>query len=149
LLNSILGGQSGNSRLNLSLRERNGIAYNIESSYTAYSDTGTFTIYFGTDKENLERAISLINREINALQTKTMGAIQLSKAKKQLIGQLAMSQENHEDLMLAIGKSFLFFNKIEGFEEIYRKIEAITATQLMEIANRILDPKNLSALIYK
>jgi len=149
LLNSILGGQSGNSRLNLTLRERNGIAYNLESSYTAYSDTGTFTIYFGTDKENLDRALALINREINALQTKSMGAIQLSKAKKQLIGQLAMSQENHEDLMLAIGKSFLFFNKIEGFEEIYKKIEAITATQLMEIANRILEPKNLSVLIYK
>jgi predicted Zn-dependent peptidase len=149
LLNNILGGQSGNSRLNLTLRERNGIAYNIESSYTAYSDTGTFTIYFGTDKENLERAIALIYREINTLQTKSLGAIQLSKAKKQLIGQLAMSQENHEDLMLAIGKSFLFFNKIEGFEEIYRKIEAITTTQLMEIANRVLEPKNLSVLIYK
>ena len=149
LLNSILGGQSGNSRLNLTLRERNGIAYNIESSYTAYSDTGTFTIYFGTDKENLERAILLINREIKTLQNVTMGAIQLSKAKKQLIGQLAMSQENHEDLMLAIGKSFLVFNKIEDLDEIYKKIDALTASQLMEIANNILDANKLSLLIYK
>ncbi len=148
LLNSVLGGQSGNSRLNLSLRERNGIAYNVESSFTSYSDTGTLTIYFGTDPENLDRAINLIYREINLLQTKALGAIQLNKARKQLIGQLAMSQENHEDLMLAIGKSMLIFNKVENLEEIYRKISEITASQLMEVANRILEPKNLSGLIY-
>ena len=116
LLNSVLGGQSGNSRLNLALRERNGIAYNLESSYTAYSDTGTVTIYFGTDKDNLEKAISLIKREIKILQTKSLGEIQLSKAKKQLVGQLAMSQENHEDLMLTLGKSFLIYNKMDGLE---------------------------------
>jgi predicted Zn-dependent peptidase len=148
LLNSILGGQSGNSRLNLSLRERNGIAYNLESSYTAYSDTGTLTIYFGTDQENLERALTLINREINLLQNKSLGGLQLSKARKQLIGQLAMSQENHEDLMLAIGKSMLVFNKVESLKDIYKKISEISASQLMETANRILEPKNLSTLIY-
>lgn len=149
LLNSILGGQSGNSRLNLSLRERNGIAYNLESSYTAYSDSGTLTIYFGTDPENLERALTLINREISLLQNKKLGSLQLNKARKQLIGQLAMSQENHEDLMLAIGKSMLIFNKVESLEEIYGKIGEITETQLMETANRILEPGNLSTLIYQ
>lgn len=149
LLNSVLGGQSGNSRLNLSLRERNGIAYNLESSYTAYTDTGTLTIYFGTDPENLDRALTLIDREINLLQHKALGDIQLSKARKQLIGQLAMSQENHEDLMLAIGKSMLVFNKVESLEDIYKKISEITASQLMEVANRILEPKNLSTLIYQ
>ncbi|MEI6275883.1 MAG: pitrilysin family protein [Prolixibacteraceae bacterium] len=148
LLNSILGGQSGNSRLNLSLRERNGIAYNLESSYTAYTDTGTLTIYFGTDPENLERAQTLIYREISLLQNKALGDLQLSKARKQLIGQLAMSQENHEDLMLAIGKSMLIFDKVESLEDIYRKISEITSFQLMETANHILEPKNLSTLIY-
>jgi len=149
LLNNILGGQSGNSRLNLSLRERNGIAYNLESSYTAYSDTGTLTIYFGTDPENLERALTLIDREIKMLQHKALGDLQLSKARKQLIGQLAMSQENHEDLMLAIGKSMLVFNKVESLEDIYRKITEISPTQLMDVANRVLEPKNLSGLIYQ
>ena len=148
LLNSILGGQSGNSRLNLSLRERNGIAYNLESSYTAYSDTGTLTIYFGTDPENLDKALTLIDREIKLLQNKALGNLQLNKARKQLIGQLAMSQENHEDLMLAIGKSMLVFNKVESLEDIYRKIGEVSASQLMDIANRILEPKNLSTLIY-
>jgi predicted Zn-dependent peptidase len=148
LLNNILGGQSGNSRLNLSLRERNGIAYNLESAFTAYCDTGTLTVYFGTDKENLERAISLIKREIKILQIKTLGSIQLSKAKKQMIGQLAIAQENHEDLMLALGKSFMVFNKMESFESVAAKINQITASQLMEIANEVLDFDKLSVLIY-
>lgn len=149
LLNSILGGQSGNSRLNMSLRERNGIAYNIESSYTAYSDTGTLTIYFGTDPENLDQAISLVEREINLLQNKVLGDLQLSKARKQLIGQLAMSQENHEDLMLAIGKSLLVFDRVESLPDIYRRIGEISAVQLMDVANRILGPRTLSRLIYQ
>jgi len=149
LLNSILGGQSGNSRLNMSLRERNGIAYNIESSYTAYSDTGTLTIYFGTDPENLDQAISLVEREINLLQNKVLGDLQLSKARKQLIGQLAMSQENHEDLMLAIGKSLLVFDRVESLSDIYRRIGEISAVQLMDVANRILEPRTLSRLIYQ
>jgi len=149
LLNSILGGQSGNSRLNLALRERNGIAYNLESSFTAYSDTGTITIYFGTDKENLDKAISLIKREIKILQTKLLGDIQLSKAKKQLVGQLAMSQENHEDLMLTLGKSILIYNKMEGLEVVYKKINAMTSSQIRDIANEILDFDKLSVLIYR
>jgi len=144
-----LGGQSGNSRLNLSLRERNGIAYNLESSYTAYTDTGTLTIYFGTDPENLERALMLIDKEINLLQNKALGGLQLNKARKQLIGQLAMSQENHEDLMLAIGKSMLVFNKVESLVDIYKKISEISASQLMDVANRLLLPGNLSRLIYQ
>jgi len=149
LLNSILGGQSNNSRLNLTLRERNGIAYNLESSFTAYSDTGTLTIYFGTDKENLDRAISLIYREIKKLQTKPLGSIQLSKAKKQMIGQLAMSQENHEDLMLTLGKSILVYNKMEDLDSITNKLNQITSSQLMDIANEILDPNKLSMLTFK
>jgi predicted Zn-dependent peptidase len=149
LLNNIMGGQSGNSRLSLTLRERNGIAYNLESAFTAYSDTGTITIYFGTDKENLEKAISLIKREIKILQTKSLGSIQLSKAKRQLIGQLAISQENHEDLMLTLGKSFMVYNKMESFESVAGKINQITTSQLMDIANEILDIDKLSMLIYK
>jgi len=148
LLNSILGGQSGNSRLNLALRERNGIAYNLESSYTAYSDTGTITIYFGTDKDNLDKAISLIKREIKLLQNKVLGNIQISKAKKQVVGQLAMSQENHEDLMLSLGKSFLIYNKMDDLDVLYKKINAVTTSQIMDIANEILDFDKLSVLIY-
>jgi predicted Zn-dependent peptidase len=149
LLNNILGGQSMNSRLNLSLRERNGLAYNVESNYTAYSDTGILNIYFGTDKENLERAIRLVYREIKKLQTDKLGKLQLSKAKKQLIGQLAMSQENKEELLLTLGKSYLMYNKVDDLATINKKIENVSAEQIMEIANEILNIDKLSTLIIK
>lgn len=149
LLNNILGGQSMNSRLNLSLRERNGLAYNVESNYTAYSDTGVLNLYFGTDKENLDRAMKLVFDEIKKLQNVKLGKLQLSKAKKQLIGQLAMSQENREDLLLTLGKSYLMYNKVDDLETINRKIERVSAEKVMDIANDILDINKLSTLIIK
>ena len=149
LLNNILGGQGLNSRLNLSLREKNGYAYNIESNYSPYFDTGVLSIYFGTDRKNLEKSISLTYKEFDKLKTKKLGQIQLARAKRQLTGQLMRSSEINENLMLAIGKSFLVYGKVETPEEISRKIEAITASGLMEIANEILDTDQLSMLAYK
>lgn len=148
LLNNILGGQAMNSRLNLALRERRGMAYNVESGYTAYSDTGLFNVYFGTDKENLEKALSLVMNEFKLLRNTKLGAIQLSKAKKQLIGQIAISTESHEDLMLAIGKSFLLYNKVDPLKVVFNKIEAITTSDLLEVANIVLNEKQMSTLIY-
>ena len=149
LLNNMLGGQSMNSRLNLSLRERNGLAYNIESNYTAFSDTGQFNVYFGTDRESLERAISLINKEFKKIREEKTGILQLSKAKKQLIGQIALSSEDRADLMLSLGKSFLLFNEVDDPETIFKKIETISSELLLEIANEILDINRLSTLIYE
>jgi len=149
LLNNILGGQGLNSRLNLSLREKNGYAYNIESNYSPYFDTGVLSIYFGTDRKNLEKSISLTYKEFDKLKTKKLGEIQLARAKRQLKGQLMRSAEINENLMLAIGKSYLVYGKVETPEEINRKIEAITASGLMEIANEILDIDQLSMLAYK
>jgi predicted Zn-dependent peptidase len=148
LLNNILGGQSMNSRLNMALRERNGMAYNVESSYTGYSDTGEFSIYFGTDKENLDQAQALVYKELRKIQESAMGIIQLSRAKKQLIGQLAISTENREDLMLSIGKSMLFFNQVDPMEAVFRKIESIEAKEIMEIARQVFDGTSNSTLIY-
>lgn len=149
LLNNILGGNSMNSRLNLALRERHGLAYNVESSFTAYTDTGLVNIYFGTDKENLEKAIHLVKREIKKLQELKLGQLQLSKAKKQIIGQLAMSQENREDLMLTLGKSYMLYNKVDSLETVNKKIEAVTAELLTDIANEVLEFDKLSTLIYQ
>jgi predicted Zn-dependent peptidase len=149
LLNNILGGQGLNSRLNLSLREKNGYAYNIESNYSPYFDTGVLSIYFGTDRKNLEKSISLTYKEFDKLKTKKLGEIQLARAKRQITGQLMRSSEINENLMLAIGKSYLVYGKVETPEEINRKIEAITASGLMEIANEILDTDQLSMLAYK
>lgn len=149
LLNNILGGNSMNSRLNMALRERNGMAYNIESSYTPYTDTGILMVYFGTENNNLEKAFKLIHKEFNLLREKTMGPNQLMKAQKQLIGQLAISSENREDLMLNIGRSLLYFDKVDPLSKVYEKIENITAGEIMEVANEILNKENLSTLIYK
>ena len=149
LLNNIIGGPAMNSRLNLALRERRGMAYNIESGYTAYTDTGLFNVYFGTDKENFEKALMLINKEFKMLRDTKLGEVQLSKAKKQLLGQIAISTESYDDLMLAIGKSYLLYNQVDPLTEVIRKIEAITANDLLEVANEILDEKRISMLIYR
>jgi len=149
LLNNILGGQALNSRLNLALRERRGMAYNVESNYTAYSDTGLFNVYFGTDRENLEKALVLVQKEFDLFRDKKLGAVQLSKAKKQLIGQIAVSTESREDMMLTIGKSYLLFDKVDPLRVVFKKIEEITAEQLFEVANIVLDKSQISTLIYQ
>jgi predicted Zn-dependent peptidase len=149
LLNSIIGGQAMNSRLNMALRERRGMAYNIESGYTAYTDTGLFNVYFGTDHENLDKAVNLVLKEFKLLREKKLGVLQLSKARKQLMGQIAISTENREDLMLTIGKSYLLFNKVDTVQTIFKKIEAILPVDLMEVANEVLDDKQMSKLIYR
>jgi predicted Zn-dependent peptidase len=149
LLNNILGGQGLNSRLNLSLREKNGFAYNVESSYNPYFDTGIFSVYFGTDSQYLNKSIAITMVELNRLRTSKLGTIQLSKAKNQIKGYLARGYENHESLMLSLGKSLLIFNKIDTIEDICKKIDNVTASELLETANNIFEPSELSTLIYK
>jgi predicted Zn-dependent peptidase len=149
LLNNIIGGQGMNSRLNLSLREKNGLAYNVESSYNPYFDTGIFLIYFGTDSQYLNKSISITMAELKKLRESKLGTIQLSKAKSQIKGYLARGYENHESLMLSLGKSLQIFGKIDTIEEICRKIDNVTASEILETANDILEPSRLSTLIYK
>jgi predicted Zn-dependent peptidase len=149
VLNNILGGQGLNSRLNLSLREKRGYAYNVESMYNPYTDTGLITIYFGTDKRNLEKSIDLTFTELERLKRQSLGTLQLSRAKNQIKGYLARSYENHESLMLSLGKSLLIFDRIDSMIDVFRKIDAVTTNELLEIANIIFDRSSLSTLIYR
>jgi len=149
LLNNLLGGQGMNSRLNLSLRERKGLAYNVESNFNAYHDTGLFSIYFGTDSQNLEKSIAVVCSELEKLRKTKLGDIQLRKAKNQLKGYLARSYENHESLMLSFGKSMLVFDRIDTLEDICKKIDSLTSLQLLEISNEVFEPSRLSTIIYK
>jgi len=149
LLDNMLGGPGLNSRLSLLLREKHGYAYHVESNYSPYSDTGLFSVYFGTDKENLDKCIHLIKKEFEMLRTRKLGVVQLRKAKKQLFGQIAINSENNANLMLALGKSYLVFDKVDGLDEIKEKIEAITVEDVQEIANEILDFEKMSMLIYQ
>lgn len=149
LLDNILGGPGLNSRLNLLLREKYGYAYHVESNYTAYSDTGMFAVYFGTDKENLEKSIKLVKKEFARLRENKLGVMQLKKAKRQLFGQIAINAENNANLLLAIGKSYLLFNKVDQLDDIHQKIESITVEDIQEIANEVLNEEKLSILIYQ
>jgi predicted Zn-dependent peptidase len=149
LLNNILGGPGSNSRLNMSLREKNGIAYNVESSYNPYFNTGVFSIYFGTDVENLNRSMKIIDRELSLLRNQKLGSLQLHKAVRQLKGQMTIATDNKESLMLSLGKSYLLYDKIDTLETVYKKIDSITSSDLMETANEILCKTQLSTLIYK
>ncbi len=149
LLNNILGGQGLNSRLNLSLREKNGFAYNVESNYHPYYDTGLFQIYFGTESENLEKSIQITLKEVKRLRDVKLGNIQLHRAKKQIKGILARAYENHESYMLSMGKSLLVYNRVDPVSVINSKIDSITADNLLEIANEVFCEKEVSTLIYK
>ena len=148
LLNNILGGPGMNSRLNLSLREKSGLVYNVESNLTSYTDTGVFAIYFGCDPKSVEKCISLVYKELKKLRETKLTDIQLSTAKKQLKGQLGISNENKENISLSMGKSFLHRNYYDSLEKIYRKIDGLSATQLLETANEIFDENALFRLVY-
>ncbi len=149
LLNNLLGGPGMNSRLNMALREKNGIAYNIESLYTPYYETGVFCIYYGTDGENIDRSLRIARRELARLRNNKLGQMQLHKARRQLKGQITISAENRENLMLNIGKSYLLYNRVDSLDDIYRKIDNLTASDLLDIANEIFDEQQLSYLIYE
>ncbi|HJZ39285.1 MAG TPA: pitrilysin family protein, partial [Bacteroidales bacterium] len=148
LLNNYLGGPGMNSRLNLVLREQKGYAYSVDSLYTTYTDTGNITIYFGTDKALVEKCITIIYKELQRLRNNLLSQVKLQKAKRQVLGHIAISAENNENHMLSMGKSLMIFNKIDSLEEIGRKVEAITASQLLEVANEIFDTDRFSCLVY-
>jgi len=148
LLNNILGGPAMNSRLNIALRERNGIAYNLESNYQPFSDTGLFSIYCGTDESLMPRAIELIHKELYRFRSVSLTKIGMHIAQRQLKGQFAISLESYQNEMLAMGKNMLVYGKIDTVEEIYRKIDGITAANLIDMANEVFDPSSLSTLIF-
>ena len=146
LLINILGGPCANSILNVSVREKHGLSYNIEAGYTPYCDSGMAMIYFSSDHDNADRCREIISDEIRKLQTAALSSRRLAMAKKQFIAQMAISTEGNEGYMLGIGKSLLIHSEVDTLEEVYRKIDAITAGQIMEAANDILS--NCSTLIY-
>ena len=149
LLNNLLGGPGMNNRLNVSLREKNGLVYNVESNVTSYTDTGLASIYFGTDPKNKEKAIRLVYKELAKLREVKLTATQLAAAKKQVIGQLGVSGDNREGLFLGLGKSFLHYNRYDTLPEVFAKVEKLTAGEIREVANEIFAPERLFSLIYQ
>jgi len=148
LLNNILGGPGMNSLLNLSLREKHGLAYNVESSFQPFTDAGMWSVYFGCDPENVARCEQLVHNELQKLCDQPLSENALKKYKLQLVGQMAISTEHKENLALSLGKSFLRYGKIDDLETVKQMIEAVTAEKLQQIANEIFNPKELSVLKY-
>ena len=148
ILTNLLGGQALSSRLNVVIREQHGLAYSVEANYTPFSDTGLFSIYLGCDHTMIDRCIELAYKELHKFATHKLGTVQLHIAKKQFLGQLAITNEAKLNEMLAIGHSALFFNEVETAEESFKKVDEITAEQILETANQIFVPDHFSSLIY-
>ena len=149
LLNNILGGPGMNSKLNVSLRERRGLVYNVESNLTSYTDTGAFCIYFGTDIEDMDTCLKLTYKELKRMRDVKMTSSQLAAAKKQLIGQIGVASDNFENNALGMAKTYLHYHKYESSEVVFKRIETLTAEQLMEVANEMFAEEYLSTLIYR
>ena len=148
LLNNLLGGPGMNSRLNIALREKHGLVYNIESSTAPYSDTGVASIYFGTSPSNQKKALRLVHQELDKLRQTPLNERQLSALKKQSIGQLAIASDNRESRFLSMGKSFLHFNRNETQSERYERIQNTSAEDILQVAQTVYNPDNLLTLIY-
>ena len=148
LLCNILGGPASNSILNYELREKNGWVYGVECTYTQYSDSGIVAVSLGCDKENLEKCTGAISAEIRKLQTRPMKPARLTAAKKQFLGQMAISSDNGETQCLAMGKSLLAYGCVISDESTREKIESVTAEQIMTAAQKIFDEDSLCRLVF-
>lgn len=148
LVSNILAGPGMNSRLNMQLREHHGLSYNIESNFTTYQDIGLFSIFFSSDSEKVDMAVDMIFRELDLLRTKAMGTLQLSRAKKQLIGQVAIEGSSNANLLFPTAKSFMNYGKVETFKETAALIESVTAQDIMEVANEIFVRDKFSSIKY-
>lgn len=148
LLANILGGPASNSILNALLRERNGLVYGVECSYTQYKDSGIMVVSFGCDKENLDRCLRLISKEIERLQSEPLSPSRLKAAKKQLLGQLAISGDNGETQCLSMGKSLLAYGLVSDDSDSKMKVDAVTAEDIIKTARSVFAPDRISKLIY-
>jgi len=149
LLNNLLGGNGMSSRLNLEIREKHGIAYTVESNYSPLTDSGIFSVYFGTDAEKAPKAIKLIQKELQKLRDQKLGSLQLHQAKQKFIGQIALAEENRLGLILSMAKSLMDFGRIDTLDEVFAKINVVTADELLSISNEIFEPENMLTLIFE
>lgn len=149
LLTNLLGGTGMNSRLNVALREKRGLVYEVEANSTSYTDTGTFSIYFGCDLEDVDRCVALTRRELKKLCEKALTISQLQALKKQTMGQIGVAQDNRENNALGMAKTFLHYDRFVTTEEVYKSMDRLTPVHLLEVANEVFGEQNLSTLIYR
>ena len=149
LQNNILGGPGMNAKLNLALREHNGLVYTVESTMVAYGDTGTWSIYFGCDEHDVKRCLRLVRKELDKFMEKPLSDAQLRAAKKQIKGQIGVACDNRENFALDFGKSFLHYGWEKNVDRLYEQVDAITAQQMQAVAQELFDEHRLTTLIFK
>lgn len=149
LLNNMLGGPGMNAKLNLALREHNGLVYTVESTMVAYGDTGTWSIYFGCDEHDVKRCLRLVRKELDKFMLKPLSDAQLKAAKKQIKGQIGVACDNRENFALDFGKSFLHYGWEKNVDRLYEQVDEITAAQIQAVAQELFDKDRLTTLIFK
>ena len=148
LLNNLLGGYGMSNILNLNIREKYGIAYTIESNYSLYSDTGLFSIYFGTDDEKVDKTLKLVEKELRKLKEQELSAQVLERCKNKFKGQIALAEENRMSLIIAEAKNILDYDRVVGLQEVFNKIDQVNSKEIREIANDVFSKENLSSLSF-
>ena len=149
LLNNMLGGPGMNAKLNLALREHNGLVYTVESTMAAYGDTGIWSIYFGCDEHDVKRCLRLVRKELDKFMQKPLSDAQLKAAKKQIKGQIGVACDNRENFALDFGKSFLHYGWEKNVDRLYEQVDEITAEQIQAVARELFDKDRLTTLIFK
>ena len=149
LLNNMLGGPGMNAKLNLALREHNGLVYTVESTMVAYGDTGVWSIYFGCDEHDVKRCLRLVRKELDKFMLKPLSEAQLKAAKKQIKGQIGVACDNRENFALDFGKSFLHYGWEKNVDRLYEQVDEITAEQIQAVAQELFDKDRLTTLIFK
>lgn len=148
LLNNYFGGNGMSSVLNLQIREKYGIAYTIESNFSPLSDTGIFSIYFGTDKEKHTKALTLIFKEMKKLKDQPLNELQLQKAKNKFIGQIALSEENRIGLIISMAKSLIDHDRIDSLTQVFERINKVSTTEMAQIVDEVLAPEQLNIFTF-
>lgn len=149
LLNNMLGGPGMNAKLNLALREHNGLVYTVESTMVAYGDTGIWSIYFGCDEHDVKRCLRLVRKELDKFMQKPLSEAQLKAAKKQIKGQIGVACDNRENFALDFGKSFLHYGWEKNVDRLYKQVDEITAEQIQAVAQELFDKDRLTTLIFR
>ncbi len=149
LLNNMLGGPGMNAKLNLALREHNGLVYTVESTMVAYGDTGVWSIYFGCDEHDVKRCLRLVRKELDKFMQKPLSEAQLKAAKKQIKGQIGVACDNRENFALDFGKSFLHYGWEKNVDRLYEQVDEITAEQIQAVAQELFDKDRLTTLIFR
>ncbi len=149
LLNNMLGGPGMNAKLNLALREHNGLVYTVESTMVAYGDTGIWSIYFGCDEHDVKRCLRLVRKELDKFMQKPLSDAQLKATKKQIKGQIGVACDNRENFALDFGKSFLHYGWEKNIDRLYEQVDEITAAQIQAVAQELFDKDRLTTLIFK